>query len=322
MPINTRSRSPRSLSVPREDLHQTITDRIVAQLEEGTVPWVRPWNPTKATASTACVDLPRNPTTGAAYSGINVLLLWDAAHTHGYPTQRWMTYNQARSVGAQVRRGEASVGIVKAGTFTPTAERELARSEGREADRVPFLKRHSVFNAAQIDGLPDDAAQVSPPSLDEVDVRVRAILDKLGSRLIHGTALACYMPDVDVIQLPAPNAFRHTIDWHRTALHEAGHATGASHRLDRDMAGRKGDAAYAREELVAEMTAAFVCAAYGIAPTVRHADYIGSWLSVLRNDKRCIVQAASAASKAAIYLQDLWEMPPVSTELPGLRPAI
>lgn len=304
-PTSTKARRSARRSAPREDLYQTVTDRILAQLEEGTVPWTRPWDPKKATATTVAVDLPRNGATGAAYSGVNILLLWDAAQRHDYPTQLWMTYNQARSLGAQVRRGEASTGIVKAGTFTPADERKQARDENRDPNQIPFLKRHSVFNAAQIDGLPEIAVAAPPPSLDQVDARVRAILDGLGCRLVHGTPIACYVPKLDVIELPSPDAFHHAIDWHRTALHEAGHATGAEHRLDRDLTGRRGDASYAREELVAEMMAAFVCAAYGIVPTVRHADYIATWAAVLREDKRCIVRAASAASKAAAYLQDL-----------------
>lgn len=309
MPSNLKPSKTRRIArrlAPREDLYQTVTDCILAQLEDGAVPWVRLWDPNKATATTMAVDLPRNGATGAAYSGVNILLLWDAAQRHDYPTQRWLTYTQARGLGAQVRRGEASTGIVKAGTFTPAEERQRARDETREPGQIPFLKRHSVFNTAQIDGLPDDdTVAPPPPSLDKVDARVRAILQGLDCRLVHGSPIACYVPKFDVIQLPAPDAFHHAIDWHRTALHEAGHATGAEHRLGRNLTGRRGAASYAREELVAEITAAFVCAAYGIVPTVRHADYIATWAAVLREDKRCIVRAASAASKAAAYLQDI-----------------
>ena len=296
---------PRKSTTQRRDIYQEVTDRIIAQLEEGIVPWAQPWDSTKASALPYSVDLPRNPTTGAAYSGINVLLLWDAAQRNSYPTQRWMTYRQASAIGAQVRRREASTQIVKVGSFTPAEERKRAHDEGREASSMPFLKFHSVFNAAQIDGLPEEDDLPAPPSLDEVDIRVRTILDKLGCRIILGTPTACYMPGPDVIQLPAPDAFYEPVDFHRTALHETAHATSAAHRLNRDTTGARGSAAYAAEELVAEMTAAFVCASYGIVPTVRHADYIGSWLKVLRNNKRCIVTAASAASKAADFLKAL-----------------
>ena len=307
-----RSRRPTRLSAasrpPQPDVYQTVTDRIIAELEAGTVPWVRPWDPTKGTAVAGSVDLPVNPTTGAAYSGVNILLLWLAAAENGWLTQRWMTYRQAQAVGAQVRRGEASTQIVKAGTFTPKGEREAARTEDRDPSAVPFLKSHRVFNVAQIDGLPDDMdAAVPAPDLSEVDDRVRAILDGLGVRLVVGTARACYIPATDVIQLPSPGAFDDPVDWNRTALHEGGHATGAKHRLDRDLSGWFGGEDYAKEELVAELTAAFSCARLGIRPTVRHADYIGAWLAKLRDDKRCVIQAASAASKATDFLFSVLE---------------
>ena len=301
-----RSRRPARSSAsrpPQPDIYQTVTDRIIAELEAGTVPWVRPWDPSKTCAVAGSVDLPVNPTTGNAYSGINILLLWLSAAENGWPSQRWMTYRQAQAVGAQVRRGEASTQIVKAGTFTPKGEREAARNEDRDPNAVPFLKSHRVFNVAQIDGLPDDTGIDLPtPDLSDVDGRVRAILDGLGVRLVVGTARACYIPAMDVIQFPSPDAFQDPIDWNRTALHESGHATGAKHRLDRDLSGWFGGEDYAKEELIAELTAAFSCARLGIRPTVRHADYIAAWLAKLRDDKRCIVQAASAASKATEYL--------------------
>ena len=308
-PIATRrarsqrpARSPASRP-PEPDIYQTVTDRIIAELEAGTVPWARPWDPSKTCAVAGSVDLPVNPTTGNAYSGINILLLWIAAAENGWPTQRWMTYRQAQAVGAQVRLGEASSQIVKAGTFTPKGEREAARNEDRDPNAVPFLKSHRVFNVAQIDGLPDDLNATLPaPDLSDVDGRVRAILDGLGVRLVVGTARACYIPATDVIQLLSPEAFHDPIDWNRTALHEGGHATGARHRLDRDLSGWFGGEDYAKEELIAELTAAYCCARLGIRPTVRHADYIGAWLAKLRDDRKCIMQAASAASKAADYL--------------------
>jgi antirestriction protein ArdC len=110
------------------------------------------------------------------------------------------------------------------------------------------------------------------------------------------------MPAHDYVQVPPPQAYFEPINWHRTALHELGHASGAPHRLNRDLSGSFGSKKYAFEELVAEMNAAFCCASLGIVPTVRHADYIASWLEVLREDNRAIVRAASQASKAADFL--------------------
>jgi antirestriction protein ArdC len=117
-----------------------------------------------------------------------------------------------------------------------------------------------------------------------------------------GGSRAYYAPAHDYVQVPPPQAYFEPINWHRTALHELGHASGAPHRLNRDLSGSFGSKKYAFEELVAEMNAAFCCASLGIVPTVRHADYIGSWLDVLRADNRAIVRAASQASKAADFL--------------------
>lgn len=305
MPATARRKtaSAPASRLAQPDIYQTVTDRIIEQLERGVVPWVRPWDPSVANANACSCDLPTNPTTGRAYSGINVLLLWIAGAANAFPTQRWMTYKQSQAVGGQVRRGEASTQIVKAGSFVPKGEREAARQDDRDPNAVPFLKSHRVFNIAQIEGLPDEYAIDPPaPDLSEVDERVRAILDGLNVRLIYGTARACYVPATDVVQLPAPGAFNDPVDWNRTALHEAGHSTGHRSRLDRDLTGWFGGEDYAKEELIAELTAAYCCASLRIAPTVRHANYIGAWLTKLRDDKRCIVQAASAATKAADYL--------------------
>lgn len=295
-------RSPTSSRPPQPDIYAEVTARIIAQLEEGIFPWARPWDPSKASAGSA-FDMPRNPTTNNCYTGVNVLLLWIAAAKRGYGSNLFLTYRQAQSVGAQVRRGEASIGIVKAGTFTPKGEREAAKAENREPGQVPFLKTHRVFNADQIDGLPDELTAPPPaPDLSTTDARIRAILDGLGCRQIHGTSTACYVPAIDTIQLPAPDQFEDVSSWAAVAAHEACHAVGGPSRLNRDLSGAFGSAAYSREELVAELGAAFVCAALGIEPNVRHADYIGHWVKVLRDDRRCVVQAASAASKAADYM--------------------
>ena len=287
---------------PQVDVYQEVTDRIIAELEAGVFPWARPWDPSKATAGSA-FDMPRNPTTGNCYTGINVLLLWMTAAKRGYGSNLFMTYKQAQSVGAQVRRGEASIGIVKAGTFTPKGEREAARQEDRDPQAIPFLKTHRVFNAEQIDDLPAElVAPPEAPDLSTADENIRALLDGLGCRVIHGTPTACYMPTVDTIQLPSPAQFTDPGSWASVAAHEATHGSGSPSRLNRDLSGHFGSAAYAKEELIAEIGAAMICATLGIVPRVRHADYVGHWLEVLRGDKRCIVSAASAASKAADYL--------------------
>ena len=304
-----RSRTPRPARSaagrpPQPDVYEEVTNRIVAELEAGVFPWTRPWDPSKATAGGGAFALPRNPTTGNCYTGVNVLLCWIAMASRGYASNLFLTYRQAQSVGAQVRRGEASIAIVKAGTFTPKGEREAARAEDRDPQAVPFLKTHRVFNAEQIDGLPDElVAPPPPPDLSQTDARVRAILDGLGCRVVHGTPEACYMPATDTIRLPSPDQFGgDTHQWASVLAHEAVHCSGSEGRLARDLTGAFGSASYFAEEVTAELGASYVCAALGIAPRVRHADYIGAWIKTMKADKRCVVRAASAASKAADYL--------------------
>lgn len=295
-----RPSTARPAQTERADLYREITDRIVAQLEAGRVPWVQPWSVGPGSAGVA---MPRNAGTGRAYSGINVMLLWGAGIEAGYPTQRWLTFRQALTLGACVRRGERGTTVVYADRFTPQDERARADRDGEEARQVAFLKRFTVFTVAQIDGL-DDALTTppAPPREDLIEPRFRALMEASGVTIRIGGGMAFYRPADDVVVLPPPEAFHEPINFHRTAAHELSHAVGHPSRLNREMKGRYGSPCYAREELVAEISAAFVCASLGIVPTVRHADYIASWLEVLRDDDRAIVRAASHASRSADWL--------------------
>ena len=284
----------------RASLYQEITDKIIAELEAGRLPWVQPWG---TSAVQAPLAMPKNAATERRYSGINVLILWGAVVQHGFPGQSWLTFRQALSLGGNVRKGERGTTVVFADRFVPDQERARAREQGDEPNAIPFLKRFTVFNVAQCDGLAGDLATVPPPVPDGLILpEVEALIRASGSDLRLGGDKAFYSPALDYIQVPRPEAYFEPINWHRTALHELGHWSGAPTRLGRDLSGCYGSKSYAREELVAEMAAAFTCATLGITPTVRHADYIGSWLEVLREDDRAIVRAASAASKAAEFL--------------------
>jgi len=288
----------RAERIERQNLYSEVTGRIIAELEEGRLPWVQPWD------SAACgCTMPQNAGTGRKYSGINVLILWAEVVHRGFASQRWLTFRQARAAGGNVRRGEKGTIICYADRFTPKAEAEAARGEDREARQVSFLKRFTVFNVEQCEGLPDactpDAAVVHPVlAIAEAD----ALIAASGARFQIGGFEAFYSPCHDFVQVPPQAAFPEPINWYRTALHELGHWTGHRSRLDRDQKGGFGSEAYAKEELVAEMAAAFTCASLGIAPTVRHSDYIASWLSVLRGDEKAIFRAASQASKATDFL--------------------
>lgn len=284
----------------RASLYDDITSKIIAELEAGRFPWVQPWGSASVKAP---LTMPRNAATGRHYSGINVLILWGAVIQHGFPGQSWLTFRQALSLGGNVRRGERGTTVVYADRFTPEDEKRRARETGEEAAAIPFLKRFTVFNAAQCDGLPEDVAIVSPPPPPGlIEPQVEALIRATCIDFRIGGDRAFYVPAHDYVQVPPPQAYFEPINWHRTALHELGHATGHPSRLNRDFSGSFGSQKYAFEELIAEINAAFCCASLGIAPTVRHADYIGSWLEVLREDNRAIVRAASQASKAADWL--------------------
>jgi antirestriction protein ArdC len=192
---------------------------------------------------------------------------------------------------------------VYADRFTPDEERRRAERDGDEPNAIPFLKRFTVFNTDQCESLPEALATAPAPVPEGLILpHAEALIAATGADFRIGGERAFYSPDHDFIQVPRPEAYFEPINWHRTAIHELGHWAGAGDRLGRDLSGGFGSKKYAQEELIAEMTSAFVCASLGIVPTVRHADYIGSWLVVLRDDDRAIVRAASAASKAADYL--------------------
>lgn len=283
---------------PRESLYSEITDRIIADLERGYVPWVRPWGEAKA-----AVGLPKNAATGRGYSGINILILWGAVIERDYTSQNWLTFRQALALGGSVRKGEHGTTIVHADRFIPKGEKERAKAEDIEPQAIPYLKRFIVFNVAQCDGLPEHCYQQSAQLPERETIpHAEALIAACGADIRIGGDRAFYMPGADFIQLPPQPAFFDQINYYRTCFHELGHWTGHQTRLGRDLSGSFGSKPYAREELVAEMAAAFVCSTLGIEPTVRHADYIGSWLSVLREDNRAIFRAAILASKAADFL--------------------
>jgi len=283
----------------RTDLYDEVAQRIIAELEAGRLPWVQPWGKDAATSP----GLPRNALTGRAYSGINVLILWGAVIEHGWPSQSWLTFRQAIEAGGCVRKGERGRCVVYADRFIPGVERQRAERDGEEARAVPFLKRFTVFNVAQCDGLVDGfgADPVPPPACEIVPVAEQVIAAS-GVTLRVGGNRAFYAPEPDFVQVPPQPAFFDQINFYRTVLHELTHATGHSSRLDRKLTNAFGSKDYAREELVAEIGSAFLCAALGIVPTVRHADCIGAWLEVLRDDNRAIFRAASASSRAAEWL--------------------
>ena len=288
------------------DVYQTITDRIVAQIDAGAGACEMPWH-TRGTRHEQA--LPRN-ISGRAYRGGNVLMLWAAAEAFGYPHPVWATYKQWSERGCQVRKGEKSTLVVfwkqMRGRPAPGAD---AADEDAAGKTYLLARGYFVFNAAQVDGF--EPAMVgggaqTPADLAE-DARIaaaEAFFANLGATLRHGGDRASYQPAGDLIRMPEFGQFKSAIGYYATLAHEHVHWTGAKHRLDRQFGERFGDEAYAFEELVAELGAAFLCAHLGLAnePRPDHARYIDSWLNALRRDKRAIFTAASKAQAAADWL--------------------
>jgi antirestriction protein ArdC len=283
------------------NIHDEVTARIVAELEQGSVPWVKPWKSGLASAGAGC--LPENAATGRAYAGVNILTLWAAAATKGYPLPRWLTFRQARGLGGHVRKGERGTAIVLLKRVTvPDAKAGADKEDGTR--EVAFLRAFTVFNVAQVDDLPERVyAEPQPLPEGERHGRAEAFLAATGADVRHGGDRACYIPSLDRIQLPPFAAFEEPGHYYATSLHEHAHWTAHADRLDRDLSGRFGDAAYGVEELIAELTAAFLCAELGIEGRLRHAEYIGGWLELLKADNRAVFAAASQASRAAEYLR-------------------
>ncbi len=295
--------------MPRGDLYEEMTSKIVAELEVGRFPWSQFWA-SRSEASGPAAGLPKNAATGASYSGINILLLWGAAIENGFSSQVWLTFKQAKALGGTVMKGERGSMVVYAEKFTPKDELQRVKSESDDANVVPFLKRYTVFIAAQCDGLPEDVTQRGPaiPECETIP-RAQTLIQATGADFRIGGDRAFYVPAQDFIRVPSQPTFFEQINYYRTCFHELGHWTGHASRLSREFKGRYGRHAYAREELVAELSSAFVCAALSIAPTVRHADYLGSWLEVLKEDNRAIFKAASLASKAADFILAFGQSP-------------
>ncbi len=291
----------------RQDVYTRITDKIIADLEQGVRTWMKPWNAGN-TAGRIVRPLRFN---GVPYSGINILMLWAESTVQGFSSPTWMTYRQASELNAHVRKGEKGSLVVYANSITRTEEGE----QGEESEReIHYMKGYTVFNCEQIEGLPEiyyAKPEVKTTPVERI-AHAEAFFAATKADVRYRGDRAFYAAEGDYIQMPVIEAFRDAEAFYGTLGHECCHWTKAKNRLDRDF-GRKqwGDEGYAREELVAELGSAFLCADLGITPEVRddHASYIANWLTVLKNDKRAIFSAASHAQKAVDYLRGLTPQP-------------
>lgn len=279
------------------EIRQDITRRIVAALQNGTAPWRRPWR-TDLTNS----GPPANAISGKPYRGINSVLLGLA----GFESRWWATFTQVQALGLRVRKGEHATKIV----FWKQAERAVANQAGVEAvETFPLLKSYFVFNLEQCEGpgVEDFLAVPCTPVPFEDFCPAEQVIAATGADIRHGGDRAFYQPDGDYIQMPLPQAFESRAAYYGTAFHELVHFSGHESRLDRlKKIARFGNEAYAVEELVAELGAAYLCNEVGVpqAPSKLddHAAYIASWLAVLERDATAIFTASSQASRAVDFI--------------------
>ena len=287
----------------KQDIYQKVTDKIIADLEKGELTWLKPWS---AGNMDGRITKPLRHN-GMPYGGINVLMLWGATQEAGYLSPFWMTFKQAKELGAHVKKGERGNSVVFAGSITKAEEQDDGSEEER---KIPFLKQYTVFNVEQIEGLPEHYYVKPEPVIDPAQriEHAEAFFTATRADIRHGGTRAYYNGGSDHVQMPIFETFRSPEAYYATLAHELTHWTKHKSRLDREF-GRKrwGDEGYAREELVAELGAAFLCADLALTPEpgTDHAAYIQSWLKVLREDKRAIFSAAAHAQKAADFIHGL-----------------
>jgi antirestriction protein ArdC len=275
-------------------IYKTVTDQIIAELEKGAAPWVKPWH---ADAASGGAD--HNIVSGAAYRGVNRLITGMASLAAGYTAPQWATYNQWQERGAQVLKGNKGTSIC---FYKPVAG-TVDAATGELTNGYAVLKTFSVFNIEQTDAERPAPAAIPDAAAFDTSAACEATIASTGAIIRHGGDAAFYMPSQDAIQLPYKASFNSAATYYATAMHELTHWTGAKHRLARDHSGRFGNPAYAFEELVAEIGAAYLCADHGIAGELRHAGYIGHWLKACRDDETAIFKAAAMAQKAADFIK-------------------
>lgn len=280
-------------------VYQIITERVIALLKQGTVPWHQPWS--------GGGQAPQNLISRKPYRGVNVFLL----HSLGYGSPFWLTFKQAQGLGGHVRKGERACPVV----FWKWLDVERETDASGKTKRVPMLRYYSVFNVTQCSGIPseripatsDGTRQHEPIAQAE---RIAANMPKRPD-VRHGLERAFYSPGQDFVGVPSPERFERPEHYYCVLFHELTHATGHESRLARKgVSGTDGEwsafgsTPYAKEELVAEMGAAFLCGQAGIVERTidQSAAYVANWLERLRNDNRLVVTAAAQAQKAADFI--------------------
>jgi len=287
----------------RPDIYARVTDRIIADLEKGVRPWMKPWNAEHA-AGRITRPLRHN---GLAYRGINILVLWLEAEAKGYAAPIWLTFKQAQELGGFVRKGEHGSPVVYSSSLTKKEQGE----DGEDIEQeIHFLREYTVFNVEQVEGLPTYfyATAEPPKECMERIARAECFAANTKADIRHGGNRAFYVQSQDHIRMPPFETFRDAESHAATLAHELSHWTKHPARLARSFEQKRwGDEGYALEELVAELGSAFLCADLAITPEIRddHAQYIGHWLKVLKDDKRAVFTAAAHAQRAVDFLHGL-----------------
>lgn len=297
------------------NLFDNVTARILAELENGAAPWVKPWSATPGK------NIPHNAATGRPYSGCNVVLLWLSQGRFASP--RFMTFQQAQALGGNVRKGEHGFTVYFVKPVTAKAKDESGDDAGKGRS-FTMLRAYTVFNVDQCENLPAKilTPESKPPrNTDERDATMDEFIAATGAdyREGFGGDRAFYATGPDFVAMPAYEAFNSAANYYGTAFHELAHWTGNAKRLNREFGKRFGDKAYAAEELVAELAAAFLCAEFDLDGELRHAGYISNWIELLKADNRAFFTAASAAQKAADYLRQAVLADSQPAEEPALR---
>lgn len=279
------------------DLHKIVTDKIIKMIEGGMTgdSWEAPWNRTG-------FDRPVSVATGNPYNGVNVLLLWAARDKGGYTSNTWGTFKAWQKKGYKLNNAKGKGVLI---VYWGMNEKTVTDSNGNVTEEKRLVFRYSnVFNADLVEGYEEEKTE-QPVTIDGQRNRIAdQTINNTGAIINHGGDKAYYIPSVDSIRLPTFESFKTVEGYYSTTFHELAHWTGHKSRLDREFGKRFGDEAYAFEELIAELSAAFTCASLGVSSETRqdHAKYIKSWLKVLKNDSRAITTAASQASKASEFI--------------------
>lgn len=288
----------------RTDVYASITDQIIAAIEAGADHPQMPWH-----SQGSIIERPVNVASKRAYRGVNTVALWASAYCQQFTTGLWGTYRQWQEKGAQVRKGEKSSVIIFYKDVEPGAQDQSASNEDERGNRRFIARASRVFNVAQVDGFTMPEIDENADAITPCE-RAEQLIAASGASITTGGMSAHYNRRTDCIAMPDRHRFVGTKTstasegWYSTLLHELSHWSGAEHRLARTFGERFGDDAYAMEEMVAELSAAFLCGDLGITvePRPDHADYIGHWLRILKGDRKAIFTAAGAANKAAEYL--------------------